>query len=220
MFGNSLDKRIIKLIETEEKHDKKSTVSSLEILKLLKQRFLLMQDILKPLVERLSKEMIITNIYFTIEIDGLFSISISYMKNGVEETVVLSQIEFDELELIVKNQDMQMDDFIANNKKIIIDVFNRGLNDSFDVEKRVIPSTSGSLILTTYNDHLKMCNSYRDDINYLKMLLYFAPEILKTTSSYPILEEKFKDEENVNNFLNHVKVYEKDIPYYLSKKIN
>ncbi len=218
MFGNSLDKRILKIIDTEEKHDKKSTVSSIEILKLLKQRFLLMQDILKPLVERLNKEMIITNIYFTIEIDGLFSISISYMKNGIEETVVLSQVDPDELELTIKNRDIQIDDFIANNKRIIIDVFNRGLNDSFDMEKKLIPSTSDLFLLTTYNDHLKICNNYRDDISYLKMLLYFAPKSLKTTSSYPILEEKFKDKENVDAFLNHVKVYEKDIPYYLTKK--
>lgn len=218
MFGNSLDKKILKLIETEEKHDKKEVVSSLEVLKLLKQRFLLMQDIFKPLIERLSKEMIVTNIYFTMELDGFFSISISYIKNGIEETIVLSQVEPDELDLVVRNQDMQMDNFIANNKKIILDVFNNGLNDSFDIEKNLIPSTSGLLFLTTYNDHLKICNNYRDDINYLKMLLYFAPESLKTSSSYPLLKEKFKDKENVDKFLEHVKVYEKDIPYYLSRK--
>ena len=39
------------------------------------------------------KEMVVTNIYFTMELDGFFSISISYIKNGIEETVVLSQVE-------------------------------------------------------------------------------------------------------------------------------
>ena len=59
MFGsNAFDKKILKLIDQDEKHDKNNVVSSLELLKMMRNRFILMQDILKPLFDVLSKEIL------------------------------------------------------------------------------------------------------------------------------------------------------------------
>ena len=219
MFGNSLDKRILKLIATEEKHDRNSVVSSLEMLKLLKQRFLSMQDILKPLVERLSKEMIITNIYFTVELDGLFSINISYIKDNQTGTIVLCQIESDDFDLVVGSQDKKLDKFIMGDKKIIANVFNRGLNELFDRKSEGIKTTSGLLLLSIYNNHFELSNSDKHDPeSYFKFMANYCPESFHVVSAYDNLEKTFNDKENVNSFLNHAKIYEKDVPYYLIKK--
>ena len=222
MFGNNtFDKKILKLIDQDEKHDKTSIVSAIDLLKRMRKRFILMQDILKPLINVLSKEIIITNIYFDVELDDNFSVNIDYIKDGMKGLLVLCQLMENELEIAVNTHKDQLDNLIMDNKKIIIDTFNNGLDESFD-KKDELTSTSGLLLLSVNNHSLEINNSdMRNVSDQFKLLLRFpSGELLenyKLSTTIKVIEEMLNKENNMNNFLEHIKVYEKNIPYYLSK---
>ena len=221
MFGNNaFDKKILRLIEQDEKHDKNNVVSSLELLKSLKKRFILMQDILKPLINVLSNDILITNIYFDVELDDNFSINIDYIKDNKSGTIIITQFAEDEIEIVVNSHKDELNDLIMDNKKIITDIFNHGLDESFDRTGELINSTSNIVRLSSNNRFLEINNpDKRNSLEQFRLVFNLNDDSYKILTNLKIIESKLNEKDNMNSFLEHVKIYEKNIPYYLSKKM-
>lgn len=221
MFGNNaFDKKILRLIEQDEKHDKNNVVSSLELLKSLKKRFILMQDILKPLIDVLSNDILITNIYFDVELDDNFSINIDYIKDNKSGTIIITQFTEDEIEIVVNSHKDELNDLIMDSKKIITDIFNHGLDESFDRTGELINSTSNIVRLSSNNRFLEINNpDKRNSSEQFRLVFNLNDDSYKILTNLKIIESKLNEKDNMNSFLDHVKIYEKNIPYYLSKKM-
>lgn len=221
MFGNNaFDKKILRLIEQDEKHDKNNVVSSLELLKSLKKRFILMQDILKPLINVLSNDILITNIYFDVELDDNFSINIDYIKDNKSGTIIITQFTEDEIEIVVNSHKDELNDLIMDSKKIITDIFNHGLDESFDRTGELINSTSNIVRLSSNNRFLEINNpDKRNTSEQFRLVFNLNDDSYKILTNLKIIESKLNEKDNMNSFLDHVKIYEKNIPYYLSKKM-
>lgn len=221
MFGNNaFDKKILRLIEQDEKHDKNNVVSSLELLKSLKKRFILMQDILKPLIDVLSNDILITNIYFDVELDDNFSINIDYIKDNKSGTIIITQFAEDEIEIVVNSHKDELNDLIMDSKKIITDIFNHGLDESFDRTGELINSTSNIVRLSSNNRFLEINNpDKRNSSEQFRLVFNLNDDSYKILTNLKIIESKLNEKDNMNSFLEHVKIYEKNIPYYLSKKM-
>ena len=224
MFGsNAFDKKILKLIDQDEKHDKNNVVSSLELLKMMRNRFILMQDILKPLFDVLSKEILITNIYFGAELEDDFTINIDFVKDNQRGTIILNQFTEGEIEIVVNSHKDVLNDLIMDNKKIITDIFNHGLSESFDRTAELINSTSNILLLSMNNNSLEFNNGdVRNTLEHFKLTFNLTKDELmdnyKLITNLKNVEDKLKQKDNMNSFLEHVKVYEKSIPYYLTNR--
>ena len=221
MFGNNaFDKKILRLIEQDEKHDKNNVVSSLELLKSLKKRFILMKDILKPLINVLSNDILITNIYFDVELDDNFSINIDYIKDNKSGTIIITQFTEDEIEIVVNSHKDELNDLIMDSKKIITDIFNHGLDESFDRTGELINSTSNIVRLSSNNRFLEINNlDKRSSSEQFRLVFNLNDDSYKILTNIKIIESKLNEKDNMNSFLDHVKIYEKNIPYYLSKKM-
>ncbi len=221
MFGNNaFDKKILRLIEQDEKHDKNNVVSSLELLKSLKKRFILMQDILKPLIDILKGDILITNIYFDVELDDNFSINIDYIKDNKSGTIIITQFTEDEIEIVVNSHKDELNDLIMDSKKIITDIFNHGLDESFDRTGELINSTSNIVRLSSNNRFLEINNpDKRNSSEQFRLVFNLNDDSYKILTNLKIIESKLNEKDNMNSFLDHVKIYEKNIPYYLSKKM-
>ena len=219
MFGNNtFDKKILKLINQDEKHDKNNVVSSLELLKSLKQRFILMQDILKPLVNILSKDILITNIYFGVELDDDFTINIDFIKDNKSGTIIINQFIKDEIEIVVNSHKDILNDLIMDNKKIITDIFNHGLDESFDRTGDLINSTSNIIQLSSNNRMLEINNpDKRSLLEQFRLTINLNDDSYKLLTNLKNIKDKLNEKDNMNSFLEHVKIYEKNIPYYLIK---
>ena len=223
MFGYSnADKKIIRLIEKEEKHIGQDTVSALDLLKIAKKRYILMKEVLKPLTQSLSKEMQINNIYFVNAINDDFSINIEYKKDNKTGYLLIHELDNDDIEIILNTDKNKNEELVNKNKKIIINTFEYGLDNYFD-KKSELTSTSGMFSLNIYNNLFELHEiDIHDLINFFKLSwelevkdLY---ESVKIQTGSSILEDKFNSE-NTKLFLEHVKVYEKDIPDYIKNGI-
>ena len=220
MFGDSLDKKIFKIIEKDEKSHGLNTISAMDLLTLARNRYILMKEILKPLVLELSKELLITNIYFINDLNENFSIDIEYRKDNKLGYLILKQTDFNEFEVILNTDNSQDNKLINKNKKIIIQTFKYGLEKDFD-KKSELSSTSDLLSLNIYNNLYEMHNKEVQNFdNYFKLSSSLdSKELLESVKLYSSsnIQSKF-NLENLKMFLQHVKFYEKDIPKYLLKK--
>ena len=220
MFGDSLDKKIFKIIEKDEKSHGLNTISAMDLLTLARNRYILMKEILKPLVLELSKELLITNIYFINDLNENFSIDIEYRKDNKLGYLILKQTDFNEFEVILNTDNSQDNKLINKNKKIIIQTFKYGLEKDFD-KKSELSSTSDLLSLSIYNNLYEMHNKEVQNFdNYFKLSSSLdSKELLESVKLYSSsnIQSKF-NLENLKMFLQHVKFYEKDIPKYLLKK--
>ena len=222
MFGyGSLERKVLKVVAKDEKHAPIGVVSSLDLLYMQKKRFLLMQEILAPLIEALNKELEVKNIYFVDGLNGNFSINIEYKKNDKTGYIILNQVDIHDIEISLDTN--HNTDLIKKNKKIIIDVFQKGSKESFN-EKSVITSTGNNFSLTIFNNLFEVYSiNIRDLSNYFKISYDFLEnnsvvnQFKVATDSYKI-KECLPNDERIKEFLNHIKVYKNDIPRYLVKR--
>lgn len=215
---------VIDIIKNDEQYDKKRNVlSAKEAFKLGYNRYLLMKQILLPLIEKIG-DIVITNIIFSNGMDECMTMELKYLKGDKEHTLTITNM--DDQDISVMSSDEMIHDiaFADANRKIILDVF-KGISDNFLDEDFVIKSTTGRFIIK--ND----CNVFSiQDVDKkmfsldIKFCEYEKSEVLpkpiNLVCNYPKLRELFIDENSKLATYEHLKIYEDTLPRQLKKLTN
>ena len=212
---------IIELLEHDEAYNKKrSVINGEELLKLCHERYLLMQELLFPLKEKLGKDIMITNISFAEGLQDDTCIIIEYMNGDKKGYVTLSHLEFDGVETIFNTGNKELKLLIDDNKGLILKTFEEAYRNSFDKEIR-ISSTSKQF---TFNDDNEFF-SLRDYLNNGSLLLKINHSDYEKKGQLYLLDDKISVYKNISkkiqessDILSHAKVYEDELPRVLIKK--
>ena len=211
---------VIELLEHDEAYNKKRSVINGEELKLCHERYLLMQELLLPLKEKLGKDIMITNISFAEGAQDDMCIIIEYMNDDKKGYLILSHLEFDGVETIFNTGNKELKLLIDDNKELILKTFEEAYRNSFDKEIR-ISSTSKQF---TFNDDSEFF-SLRDYLNNGSLSLKTNHAEYEKNGQLYLLDDKTSIYKNLckkiqenGNILTHAKVYEEELPRVLIKK--
>lgn len=213
----------LELIAHDEAYDKKKNVlSGEELFKLCYERYLLMEQVLLPLKEKLGKRIEITNVNFAEGIQDDTYIIVEYLNEGKKNYFTLSHLEYDGIETIFNTGDKEIKTFIDENKKDILEAFASAYRYSFDRDLCIL-TTSKQFAFTDDTQMFSLKDSLNGQVlsisssytNYEKNHELYIPN---ATSRYNNLEKVISDNNNARNVIRHAKVYEEALPKVLIKK--
>ena len=213
------------LINKDEPYDKKkSVITGEEAFKLCYNRYLLMLQILKPLMDKVGGNYVITDISVTYEAEDDMNIFIKYLKNGRQHILSISCLDYQDIRIVSSDDAVPMDKFGVINKKLILNTFREIINNSLD-EEIMLKSTSGKFVvknncnsfnIDTFDGKLfSMAKKYSDYEKVGSLLIS-----TKVECNYPKLKELLLDDNNGLALYQHLRIYEEIVPKELIKKIN
>jgi len=219
-------RKMQELIVKEDSYNKqKGNISLMELLKMSNKRFLLMQDILNPLREALTKDLGDVSISFgnrdqkiNNNPDELY-IMVQYGDDG--RYIVFTQYDDIEMPFCISN-DISIDchRMEKNNQKLITDALNQGFSSHFEQSYKMI-NTSKRFIIMVNNDYLRLCD--KADGQYINVLYQFGMKdcdsqiARKLYCCYPKIKEYLEFEVNLESFMQNMKIYEEQVPRCLKK---
>jgi len=214
-------RHVLELIKNDEQYDKKrSVISAREVYDLCYKRYLLAEQILMPLKEKIGKEVNITDISLNSGMEEYISFLIKYIKNEKEYILVLSSLDYQDIEIVTSDDLISNREFIDDNRKIILNTFNDIMDSHLDNEIMISSTTKRYAINDTCNlftikdaDIFLLENRKSD---YKENAL---PYPIRIKCNYPKLKELLQDEKNRLAIYDHIKIYESTIPNLLTKKL-
>lgn len=224
-FENIKYRCVLDLMKNTEHYDKKKAVITGEdAFKIVYKRYLLMQEIFLPLKEKLGERVDLTDITFINNMQDDTNIVIKYTKDGKNYVLTLSNLDYEDINIVSTDVVAQQEDFVDANKRIIINTFRDISNNSLDDEIS-IKSTSGKFIIEDNCDRFKISDIGEKIFSletkystYEKNNGLFG--ISKLTCNFPRLKELLSDNFESYAVYKNLRVYEEDIPKKLIKKIN
>lgn len=215
---------VIDLIRKEEPYDKnKNIISGDEAFTLCFNRYLILQEILLPLKEKLGKEVEVTDISFVNGMQNDIRIIIKYNRGNKQYTIALTNIENQDIEIIADDEIARKQGLIRSNKRIVLNAF-YGIDENNLTDDITIKSTSGRFILHDNYDSFeikdvdgKLFRLEKKYSSYVKDKSLTNPT--KLECNFPKLRELLENEDNVLALYNHFHAYENMFPTSLIKKL-
>ena len=212
------------LIKEEAYNKNKSTISGLELFQLFQARNDLMQEVLEPVKDVLSREVDVKSIYFIKGMRDDTSIAVKYLVDGAGESAVLSKFDNEKIEIIEQCKRGKLENLIDANSSVIDDAIRVGIEKKYDTEIHV-PNAGNHLLLGD------------DDDDKFGVYDTLGGCVLELRINYPFFEENGKlylqsvksphgniakffteSDENITKFLSNVRVYEGKVPILILKK--
>lgn len=218
---NEFEKRILMQSILKDEKSKKNFefITAQELLKILEKRYLIMREVLGDLKQKLSKRILITNMYFGNDLSNNPTIYIEYKDEIREATLMISQYDSDVFDVSSSNCE-SFHSFVEENQKTLEEAFKRECHYHF-YEGVSLLSTSGKYSLNNHSNHTSFAYKKRKCLNMdFSFSLDEKSNLLvarKFESIYPDLSMFFQNEENVQSFLQKVCFYEQSMPKYLLK---
>ncbi len=225
---NNLEKiRIYRAIinamkEEEEYNKRKNVLSAREVLDLSFKRYGEMLNVLEPLKKSLMREINVTNIYFAKDYQDETAIIIEYQDEEGKKFFTISEYDDGEIDFLFDIYNGNYQKILDDNRKEIFDAFKANREFNFERET-VIPSTSKKFVVKegsnfyglfdSQEKNLKLSYNYVESENSKQIIV---PYII--TSDFKGVNELLKNEANVHNLFENVKVYEENVPKSLLKK--
>ena len=178
---------------------------------------------LKPLKEKLNKNVKITDINYKMGMQQEPCIIVEYYDNDKKTYFAVSNFDFDDIEVVIEFNNKDIKNIIIDNRKSFIDIFKLANESCFDQEVHVTTTSKKFAFSDDLNDFL-LSDNYNSSI-----FLVFGKHVYYETMGTLYLSKKkngvfekvnqlLDDNENVNNAFLHARVYEEDIPKILIKK--
>lgn len=215
---------VLDLFKNNEQYDKKKSVlTALETFNLCYNRYLLLQQILTPLKEKLGGEIDITDISFINGMQGEMSFLVKYLKDGKQYQLSISGLDFQDINILSSDLKIQNSNFIEANRGIILRTFKKLDEESLNNEI-VVKSTSGKFVVGDNSDVFSIKNV--DGRLFSLKNKYSIYDKTKSLSSsnlecnFPKLKELIMKDGNILALYQHIHVYEDSLPRELIKKIN
>ncbi len=216
---------VLDLINKDEPYDKKrSVITGEDAFNLCYNRFLLMLQVLEPLMSKVGGDYVITDISVTNEAEDDMNIFIKYLKKDRQHILSISCLDYQDIRIVSSDEDVQMDKFGVVNKKIILKTFRDIIDNSLD-EEIMLKSTSGKFVVRDNCDFFniksfdgKMFSMDKKYVDYEKVGSLLIPT--RVECNYPKLKEMLLNENNGLALCQHLRIYEEIVPKELIKKIN
>ncbi len=226
-INNSLEKNILRLVDKEEKHNSTSIISALDLLKLLRKRYILMQKILRPLVEALGKDFKIIDIYFVDNSSDDFAINVVYEKDDKVSYMFICQSDASGDIQVLLDTNPHNSLLIEKNGRLISEIFAIGQEEGFK-EHTDIHSTTNLFSLSLHNNNYELSiREIRSLEDYFRLTYGFSMSHIETpnfldfmqlVTGFKEVERVMSNQEKLRMFLEHVNIYEADVPKHLIKK--
>ena len=211
------------LIKEEAYNKNKSTISGLELFQLFQARNDLMQEVLEPVKDVLSKEVDVKSIYFIKGMRDDTSIAVKYLVDGAEESAVLSKFDNEKIEIIEQCKRGKLENLIDANSSVIDDAIRVGIEKKYDTEIRV-PNVANQLLLGDDDDMFGVSDTLGGCVLDLKISYPFFKENKGVSLHYVksphgnIAKYFTESDENITKFLSNVRVYEEKVHTLILKK--
>ena len=223
-IGNLKYHFVLDLIRNEETYDKKkSVVTGLNVFKKCLNRYNLIQQALLPLKNKLGDRVDVTDIAFINSNDDESGIIVKYLKEEKQYFLSLSNIDYEDISVVATDSKIQNSDFIKENRRLILKTF-RDITDNYLDDVLVIKSTTGRFIIKDNGDVFivkdldeKVFSIETKYSNYEKNECF--NNIAKLNCNFPKLNELLNDGGNVLLMLEHMHIYEDNLPKVLTKKL-
>ena len=223
LFKTNASKSILDILEHDEKYQGKEIISGRQLLDMCQRRYLLMQEILTPVILYLQDKMNIQRIYFQSNIlDMDIVMVIDYLIDDKRGYLTLGSSDIiDGLQIVSGLSNGMGEKIVKDKSKLFLDTLNEGLDNSFNHE-HIILSTSHLFQIGLNNDNLNISGNFKslDDtfaMNYAYQKIIDLNNFLCKTN-FSNVKEYLENLENLKSFLEHLKIYEKDVPKVLIKK--
>ena len=215
-------RQILDLVKNNEVYDrKKSSITALEAFQLLHNRFKKLSDIILPLKEKIGKDIEITDIDFNNGMQEDYTIVIKFIKNGKQHFLSISNIEYEQVEVISTDKEIENDVFVQNNKKIFLNIF-RGIDEYNLDNKVIINSASRKYVINDLGDYFTLRDSDNKIFNITARNSLFDKNhsiISKIDCNYSKLKDILESDGNALCLYNHIHFYEDDMDKKLIKKL-
>jgi len=215
-IGN-MHNNINNIIKNDEKKEKnKIVLTASELIQNNYNRYLLMQKVLNPLLRILKKKVNVINISYILSNDELV-ILIEYINNNRKGFLSIKELELlDSLEINLDTSKGMFNYLITDYKDLIKEILLIGKREEFYQEYNVL-STSKLFKLRLLDKGSQLTCVTNNTKDYFNIINEYGNDVICDTS-YPDIKELMSDEEVLNKFLNHIKVYEIEVPKVLIKK--
>lgn len=209
------------MLESEQYDKARSVMSAKEFQDLLRNRFYVMRDVLVPVKDVLSKNIEVTNLYFAKGFDDSSSIVVEYKENGIFKFFTISQYDKDDIEVSFSLYNVDLQNILMQEKRKINLAFEECYHRNYDYEVQ-IPSTSKNFSLTGYNNEFSISDKTGNLFNILfQFNSHDKDDKIINPDSVKCLNQAIKDffvnSDNLQKFLENVKIYEENVPKYLKK---
>jgi len=207
-----VEKTLLKLIKENEPFQKdKNVVSAREVFHLMDKRFCLVKGELLPLYEALSKELIITDIYYERLLGDEISIVVRFDYEGKQDEIDILQ---DNLGEITLTQGKYFDKHLAlfeKYRKIIEKTFEGLFYYNFD-QHLEIPTTTK---LFRVSSDLNGKSIYDIQKRFLNISIPYRNGDRVSSCVIPKVSNYLTS--NSDEIIDHFMIYEENIPTYLKK---
>ncbi len=215
---------VLDLIDKEEQYDKKRDVlTGTEAFNMCFERYKLMQEILLPLKKKLGDRVDVTDITFVNGCDNENGIIVNYKKDDKRYFITISNLDYEDIDVMVSDSKVQTENFIENNRNIILQIF-RDISDNNLDEDINIKSTTGKFTIIDNRDYftIKDTDSKVFSIGsrysiYEKKGNIISPQ--KLVCNFPKLKELLDNEDNIKLIYDHIRIYESNDSKGLTKKL-
>ncbi len=215
---------VLDTINGEEQYDKKrSVITGMDAYKMCLDRYNLLQKVLSPLKKRLGDRVDVTDIAFIKSNDDENGIIVKYIKNNQLYFLSLSNLDYEDVNVIGTDEKVKNSDFIDTNRRIILQTF-RDISDNSLDDDIIVKSTTGRFTIKDNCDSFSIKDTegkiftidgkYSD---YKKNGIISNPS--KLLCNFPKLKELLSQEEVVLSLYQHIHIYEDTFPKELTKKL-
>ena len=223
-FENMKYRFVFDLIDKEEQYDKKrDVITGTEIFNMCLERYKIMQEILLPLKQKLGNRVDVIDITSVSGCDNDNGIIVNYKKDDKRYFITISNLDYEDIDVMASDSTVQTENFIENNRKMILQIF-RDIDDNNLDDDITIKSTTGKFLIVDNCD----CFSIKDIdtrvfsidskySTYEKNGNTISPK--KIACNVPKLKELLEKEDNIKLIYDHIRIYESSIPNALTKKL-
>ena len=217
-------RHVLDLINEEESYDKKrSVISGTDAFNMCIERYKLMQVVLLPLKQKLGDRIDVTDITFITSNDDEKGIIVKYAKDDKPCILSISNLDYEDINVVASDLRVQTDSFVETNRKIILRTF-RSISDNNLDEDIIVKSTTGKFIIKDNCDSFNVKDSeskiFSIDTKYStyeKNGSIINPQ--KFVCNFPKLKELLESDDNIRLVHDHIRIYEEVFPKELTKKL-
>jgi len=213
---------VLDLIKSGEQYDKKrNVISGEEAFKLCLKRYGLMQNVLLPLKQKLGHRIYVTDINFVNSFDEEMGIIVKYIKDDKQYLLSISNLDYEDINVIATDARVQNTDFVEANRNIILQTFHDISDNNLD-DDIIIKSTSGKFLI---RDNCDLLNIKDSDGKVFSIDMKYSNFIKKEGNpsnivcNYPRLKDLLTSEEVILSMFEHLRIYEDEFPKELTKKL-
>ena len=209
---------VLDLIKREEQYDKKrSVINAYELEKIFHDRFLLMQDSLLPLKNRLGNEIDIIDVNF-INSDDENGLIVKYVKEGKQYILLISNIDYHDVTITASDLEIQNSDFSTVNRKIILNIF-KDIDDNSLDQRITVKSATGKFIINASYDSFMVSDAEKKVFSLEEKHSIYTKNNKLVLCNYSKLKELLEKEENSLSLCKHIYIYEDELSKQLVKRI-